>query len=66
MSHFIEQAEVILESALGAPTRRHTSINFDPMVTTQSHLDSDAGTVGVFYSSGGIGRYFFARMPFCK
>jgi len=86
MSHFIERAEVIIESAVGAPTRRHSSFGFDPTVASEGQLalpasgvdmwtyadtscgtllDSDAGSVGVFYSSGGIGRYFFARAPIC-
>jgi hypothetical protein len=86
MSHFIERAEIIIESAVGATTRRHSSFGFDPTVpaelplalpasgvnmwtyadtTCGSFLESDAGTVGVFYSSGGIGRYFFARAPIC-
>jgi hypothetical protein len=86
MSHFIERAEVIIESAVGATTRRHSSFGFDPTVASEgqlvlpasgadmwtyadtscsSPLDSDAGSVGVFYSSGGIGRYFFARAPIC-
>lgn len=86
MSHFIERAEVIIESPWNAATRRHSSFGFDPTVPAELHLalpasgadswtyadvtcttplDSDAASVGVFYSSGGIGRYFFARAPFC-